>query len=108
MNWYHKLPIAYKILTVPVIGSLGFIVYLLLTLDTASGNASRLAAVQQVQFPLLQLSERAIVRVDRIKETFASAVSTGDSDSLLAADRMRQEMEADFREAKQLAARAET
>ncbi|WP_416396505.1 methyl-accepting chemotaxis protein [Allohahella sp. A8] len=108
MNWYHKLPIAYKILTVPVIGSLGFIVYLLLNLDTASGNASRLAAVQQVQFPLLQLSERAIVRVDRIKETFASAVSTGDSDSLLVADRMRQEMEEDFREAKQLAAQADT
>ena len=107
MNWYHRLPIAYKILTVPVIGSLGFIVYLLLNLDTARGNASRLADVQQIQFPLLQLSERAIVRVDRIKETFASAVSTGEADAILTADRMRQEMEADFKEARRLAGHAE-
>jgi methyl-accepting chemotaxis protein len=71
-----------KILIIPIIGALSFIGYLVITTMTAQENARLLGETRSVDFPLLQISEKNLVQLERIKETMASASITGDEDTL--------------------------
>lgn len=82
MNFLKKMPIATKIFLIPGIAALSFIVYLLITIYTALGNGATLEKVQEVQFPALQLSASTLVEMQKVRDTLASAVTTGDQDTL--------------------------
>jgi methyl-accepting chemotaxis protein len=71
-----------KILIIPIIGALSFIGYLVITTITAQENARLLGETRSVDFPLLQIAEKNLVQLERIKETMASATLTGDEDTL--------------------------
>ena len=82
MNFLKKMPIATKIFLIPGIAALSFIIYLLITVYTALNNGATLEKVQKVQFPALQLSASTLVDMQKVRDTLASAVTTGDQDTL--------------------------
>ncbi|CAB9492711.1 methyl-accepting chemotaxis protein [Alteromonas macleodii] len=91
MNFLKKMPIATKIFLIPGIAALSFIIYLLITIYTALNNGATLEKVQQVQFPALQLSASTLVDMQKVRDTLASAVTTGDQDTLTVAQELAEE-----------------
>ena len=91
MNFLKKMPIATKIFLIPGIAALSFIIYLLITVYTALNNGATLEKVQKVQFPALQLSASTLVDMQKVRDTLASAVTTGDQDTLTVAQDLAEE-----------------
>lgn len=82
MELLKQLSIAKKIYLIPLIGTISFLIYLILATTTAQSNARTLENTRDVQFPVLQAAENSLVLLERISESLASAVTTGDDESL--------------------------
>ena len=91
MSFLKKMPIATKIFLIPGIAALSFVIYLLITVYTALNNGAILEKVQTVQFPALQLSASTLVEMQKVRDTLSSAVTTGDQDTLVAAQELAKE-----------------
>ena len=82
MDVLRRLSIAKKIYLIPLIGTLSFIIYLVLASNTALNNVNTLEQTRDVQFPVLQAAQSSLVLLERVKESLASAVTTGDEEAL--------------------------
>ncbi len=79
--WLIKnLKIKYKILLIAFVGVTGFIFYLLINFQVTQKNSESLDVVRNQLFPILELADINIVRLDKIKEIWNTAVTTGDED----------------------------
>lgn len=96
MNFLKKMSIASKIFLIPGIAAISFIIYLLITVYTALNNGATLEKVQQVQFPTLQISATTLVEMQKVRDTLASAVTTGDQDTLAMAQDLANEAKANL------------
>lgn len=92
MEFLQRLSIAKKIYLIPLIGTLMFVVFLGLSTKTALSNVKTLESTRDIQFPVLQASESALVSLERLKETLASAVTTGDEEALNGASKLAEQM----------------
>jgi len=99
MNFFGKLSVKYKILLIPIVGSIGFVVYLLISMYTLSSAVELLDNAQNVRFPLLQTAEKNLVLLDKIKKTLSDAVAEGEEDLLVDADNMASEIKSNFNKA---------
>jgi methyl-accepting chemotaxis protein len=82
MNFLTKMSIAQKLFLIPIIGTVGFLIYLGITTATALKNVDLLENVIEVQYPALDLTKAALVKMEKVKETLSSAVTTGDEETL--------------------------
>ncbi len=82
MNLLSRLSIAVKLYMIPGIGIISFLVYVLITSNTASTNKELLERAKNEQFPALLESKNALVGMKNVKSNLSSAVTTGDDDSL--------------------------
>ncbi|WP_339720801.1 methyl-accepting chemotaxis protein [uncultured Paraglaciecola sp.] len=82
MNFLTKMSIAQKLFLIPIIGTVGFLLYLGITTSTALKNVDLLKNVIDVQYPALDVTKNALVKMEKVKETLSSAVTTGDDESL--------------------------
>lgn len=82
MNFLKTLSVRYKIFLIPIVGSLGFCIYLAITLVTMSQIVKQLEQAYKVEYLLLQTSEYSLVRLDKIKETLGNAVTMGEGELL--------------------------
>jgi methyl-accepting chemotaxis protein len=82
MDVVRRLSVQTKILVIPVFGALGFLVYLLTSMSAMSDNLALLKNAKDVQFPLLQISERSLISLDNIKIKLSDAVSMGEEEQL--------------------------
>ncbi|MBN8444435.1 MAG: methyl-accepting chemotaxis protein [Gammaproteobacteria bacterium] len=82
MEFLQRLSIAKKIYLIPFIGTVTFLIYLVMATTTALGNSKTLKNTRDIQFPVLQTSESALVSLERVKEALAGAVTTGDEEAL--------------------------
>ncbi|MCT6701156.1 methyl-accepting chemotaxis protein [Rheinheimera sp. 4Y26] len=82
MEFLQRLSIAKKIYLIPFIGTISFIIYLVLATVTALNNVKTLDNTRDIQFPVLQAAESSLVALERVKESLASAVTTGDEEAL--------------------------
>ncbi|MCC2617626.1 methyl-accepting chemotaxis protein [Aestuariibacter halophilus] len=82
MNFLLRMSIAQKLFLIPIIGTAMFVVYLLITSVTALNNVASLEDAKDVQFPALQASSSALVDMEKVRDVLASAVTTGDEESL--------------------------
>lgn len=82
MDMLRRLSIAKKIYLIPIIGTLSFVIYLVLASITALNNVTTLEQTRDVQFPVLQAAQSSLVLLERVKESLASAVTTGDAEAL--------------------------
>ncbi|MGJ8679559.1 methyl-accepting chemotaxis protein [Paraglaciecola sp.] len=82
MNFLTKMSIAKKLFLIPIIGTVAFLVYLAITTTTALNNVDSLENIIEVQYPALDETKSALVRMEKVKDTLSAAVTTGDEDSL--------------------------
>ncbi len=82
MQWLKNLSIKYKLFLVAVVAGSGFILFVGLNYMVANDNSLRLDRVGKIYFPILEITDRNIVSLDKIKETFTSAVISGEEDLL--------------------------
>ena len=80
MNWLYNLSIKYKILSVVMVGILGFAAYFAFNAVVAMSNTDRLESIRSVYFPVLEKTDQSVVTFSRIPEMFESAVAVADED----------------------------
>ena len=85
MDVLRRLSISKKIFLIPFIGTLSFVIYLALASNTALNNVRTLEQTHDVQFPVLQAAQESLVQLERVKDSLASAVTTGDEEALATA-----------------------
>ena len=91
MDFFKTLSVRYKILLIPLVGALGFCVYLAITLIAMSNIVTQLDGAYRVEYQLLQTSEYSLVRLDKIKETLGNAATMGEAELLDTANTYAQE-----------------
>jgi len=102
MQWYKDLSVRYKILVIPLVGTIGLALFLGVTYTYNSHNVDRLAEIRDVYFPVLEKANNNSVRLDRMVEQLNTAVTVGESDGLKNADKMRKDILVDLKELKDL------
>ncbi len=98
MRWLLDLSIKKKILFTASIGIVGFSIYLAFNFYVANSNAGRLSDIQQIRFPTLTKTDENIVRLDKIKETLSSSITSNEPELVHNADKLAEEMHQSFRE----------
>ena len=86
MDVLRRLSIAKKIYLIPIIGTVSFVIYLLLASNTALNNVKTLEHTRDTQFPVLQSAQGSLVLLERVKEALTSAATTGDEEALRIAE----------------------
>ncbi len=76
------MSIAQKLFLIPIIGTVAFILYLGITTANALNNVKILENVIEVEYPSVDLSKTALVKMEKVKEALTSAVTTADEDTL--------------------------
>ena len=102
MEVLRRLSIAKKIYLIPIIGTLSFIIYLVLASNTALNNVDTLEKTRDVQFPVLQAAQSSLVLLERVKDSLASAVTTGDEEALKGAANFSKQFAEDLNRIAQL------
>ncbi|MDT0627842.1 methyl-accepting chemotaxis protein [Alteromonas sp. W364] len=82
MNFLAKLSIAKKLFLIPIIGTVSFALYIVISTISAYDNVAQLEDAQAVQTPALLNSREALNSMENTKETLSAAVTTGDEDAL--------------------------
>ena len=82
MRLINNLPIKYKILIIPFVAILGFLLYLSMNYNANKENTERLQIIRDVYFPGLEKANSNIVLLARIEELFNAAISTGETEIL--------------------------
>ncbi len=97
MQKLRDLSIRFKLLFIGIVGIAGFGVFFIANYIVVNDNANRLQNVRDVYFPLLEHTDANLVRLDKIKETLATAVNSNEEELLEDADelagQMRQSMQ---------------
>ena len=99
MDFFRKMSVKLKILLIPAVGSIGFIIYLSISMYTSNVAVDLLDNAQNVRFPLLQVSERNLVLLDNIKKTLSDAVTAGETELLGEANNMAEQIKVNFKKA---------
>ncbi len=67
---------------IPIIGTIGFTIYLIISLATMTQIVEQLDKAYVVEYEYLKTSEASLLYLDKIKESLSSAVSMGEGDLL--------------------------
>jgi methyl-accepting chemotaxis protein len=105
MEFLQRLSIAKKIYLIPFIGTISFVIYLVLATVTALNNVKTLENTRDIQFPVLQAAESSLVALERVKESLASAVTTGDEETLKISDSFAEQLKKQLNQVGQLDAK---
>lgn len=82
MRFLSRRSIKFQIFLIALAGIVGFVIYWGYNFTTTKANFDRLQAVTNVYFPVLEKLDANIVRLDKLKQTFQSAVISGELDFL--------------------------
>lgn len=82
MTWFKNLGIKKKILLIPAIAIVGFVLFLTFVINSGVKNTERFIEIEDIYFPVLELSNENIVLLDQISERLANAAATGEQELL--------------------------
>lgn len=102
MNFLRSLSIRKKILLIPVVGAIGFLTYLFLTMHFLTDTSSKLDDAHTKQFPLLQMARANLDRVKNIQEAMSFAVSSGEQEVLANAEKLASDFKGDIAESRRI------
>ena len=102
MSWLNSLSMKVKISLIPAVATLGFLVFLLVVINSGNRNIDRLNAIKNVDFPVLELAQSNIVMLERMNELMTNAASTGEQDMLDNAKQMAKMVETNLEQQKEL------
>lgn len=89
MRWLLNLSIKYKILSISIVGAVGFAAYLVFNAMAAVNNAGRMASIRDVYFPVLEKADQNVTIFGQIRESMSAAAATADEDLIYEADSLR-------------------
>ncbi len=102
MGWFNHLSVRYKILLIPVVGTLGFCCFLWLSSVNNHQATQRLAQIRDVYFPLLEIANANQVRLDLTIGKMNDAVTMGEKDILKEAASLNEQTLKAFAQQKEL------
>lgn len=82
MIWFKNLGIKKKILLIPAIAIIGFLLFLGFVINSGAKNTARFVEIEDIYFPVLELSNKNIVLLDQLSEALGNAAATGEQDML--------------------------
>jgi len=92
MDSFKTLSVKRKILLIPIVGALGFCIYLAISLIAMSQIVTKLDQAYTIDYRLLQTSEFSLVHLDKIKETLGNAATMGEAEMLATANKYAAEL----------------
>lgn len=101
MVFFKNLSIAHKIWLIPLVGIIGLLSYLTITITEINGTVATLNDAQSKQFPLLQIAEKNLIRLEKIKETLGNAVASAEEEMLDEAESLALELRGDLNQIRQ-------
>ena len=102
MNVLRDISIRKKILLIPIFGAFGFFSYLAISVHFLNNTTKLLIDAQTRQAPLLRLAEHNQIRIEKIQETLAYAVTSAEQEVLSNANKLGQEFRKDIAKAKEI------
>lgn len=93
---FGSLSIKYKILFIPLVGSLSFLIYLFIAASGSRDTADILKDTESRGLPIMKVAEKNLVSLDRIKEGLSNAVAAGDEDMLASVQTVYNGMQQDM------------
>lgn len=88
-----RISIRAKILLIPLVGIVGFSLYLAYYYTVVSENTRLLRLTHQVNFPVLDVAKESLFGLERIKEMLNAAVGTGEAELLASTDALKNAMD---------------
>ena len=88
MNLIKNLSVKYKILIIPLIAIIGFLLYLAINYSVNNDNKARLESIVTTYFPSLVLADTNIVEVAKIDEMLNTAISIGEMELAESAEKV--------------------
>lgn len=77
-----NLTIKQKIIIIPAVAVIGFLIYLAFNYSVASSNSVLLGEIRSVHYPVLQVAGSSLVKFEHIDEQLTNAAITADTDTL--------------------------
>lgn len=96
MSFLNNWSIGKRILLIPIVGTLGFLINLVVTSQASLSSASQLNEVRNADFPLLQLTQQKLFDLKSINEFLGNAATTGEAEILEEAKEKATEFENDL------------
>ena len=75
-----KLSLKYKILSIALIGAIGFVSYLAFNFKAAASNDQRLTKIQEVNFPILDITGKIWLELFSARTAMQTAIGDGETD----------------------------
>jgi len=75
-----KLSLKYKILSIALIGAIGFVSYLAFNFKAAGSNDQRLTKIQEVNFPILDITGKIWLELFSARTAMQTAIGDGETD----------------------------
>ncbi len=92
MGFLGNLSIKTKIISLAAAAIIGFGVSLAVNTSINSDNSNRMEKVRDVYFPVVQKSDSNLVKLRQIEELLNTAVSTGETEFIDSADKLKKEI----------------
>lgn len=102
MEFFLNISIKYKIFSIDFAGIAGFIIYWGYNFSITEANFQRLQQVKNVYFPVLERLDANITRLDKLRQTFQAAVTSGEIDFLEPVDELAAQTIRAYREIEEL------
>lgn len=96
MRWLSGASIRYKILSIALVGLVGFVVYLSFNLAVNARNAERLEDIRGVYFPVLELVDKNRSLFQQLTAAFDGAVTGGDETRVGDGERLAEQIKGNF------------
>jgi methyl-accepting chemotaxis protein len=97
MNFLHRVPVLWKVLSAPAIAIVCMAAYLGSTAVVFKQNNTRLVDVRDIQFPVLEAATENAAALDKIIETLNTAASAGEPDQIATADNLAAKVRESYR-----------
>ncbi len=83
-----RIKIKHKLLLVTAMAACGFSVFVALNYSVATSNSDRLNNVTKIYFPVLEIADKNIVLLDKVKEALSGAVIFGEEELIDEANKL--------------------
>ncbi|REL29825.1 methyl-accepting chemotaxis protein [Thalassotalea euphylliae] len=98
-----SISIRTKVLLIPLVGMIGFCLYLAISILSMNNTVDQLEQAYKVDYQLLQGADRNLVKLDKITENLGNAVTLGEEELLDTAASLADEFRAGINESKRVA-----
>jgi methyl-accepting chemotaxis protein len=92
MHFFSKLSLKYKILSIALIGAVGFVSYLGYTFNSTQNNTARLESIERINFPVLDNTGRIWLLLFEARTLMQTAISDGEIDLIKDAEQNQQDI----------------